>query len=61
MTRDIDKRTTARPDDPKKTRGSTWKPRPKDSDIITNNAEGAPPVPVGQPGDREDRGEEGER
>ncbi|AYM65998.1 hypothetical protein G6L68_23150 [Agrobacterium fabrum] len=55
MTRDIDSRIMGTPNDPKKTHSSTWKPRPKESDVITNNAEGAPPVPVGQPGDREDK------
>ncbi|KQY53124.1 hypothetical protein ASD46_01345 [Rhizobium sp. Root491] len=51
--RDLNKNTVGKPDDPKATRGSTWRPRAKDEDIITNNDEGAPPVPVGQPGDRE--------
>lgn len=53
MSRDVDKRIMGTPDDPKSTRGSTWRPRAKDEDIITNNDQGAPPVPVGQPGDRE--------
>ena len=53
MSRDIDKRVTKLPNDPKGTRGSTWRPRASDEDIITNNDEGAPPVSVGQPGDRE--------
>lgn len=53
MSRDIDKRITNLPNDPKETRASTWRPRPADEDIITNNDEGAPPVPLGQPGDRE--------
>ncbi|KIQ05037.1 hypothetical protein RU07_02205 [Agrobacterium tumefaciens] len=51
--RDIDKRTNGASNDPKATRASTWRPRAKDEDIITNNDEGAPPVPVGQPGDRQ--------
>ncbi len=53
MSRDIDKRITKLPIDPKVTRGSTWRPRASDQDIINNNDEGAPPVPVGQPADRE--------
>jgi len=60
MSRDIDKRITNLPNDPKATRGSTWRPRASDEDIITNNDEGAPPVPVGQPADRE-QGTESDR
>lgn len=51
--RDLNKNTVSKPDDPKPTRGSTWRPRAKDEHIITNNDEGAPPVPLGQAGDRE--------
>ncbi|MRG64544.1 hypothetical protein GH789_04495 [Rhizobium pusense] len=51
--RDLNPNTVGKPDDPKATRASTWRPRAKDEDIITNNDEGSPPVPVGQPGDRE--------
>jgi hypothetical protein len=51
--RDLNPNTVGLPDNPKATRGSTWRPRAKDEDIITNNNEGAPPVPIGQPGDRE--------
>ncbi len=53
MSRDIDKRMNGSPSDGKETKASTWRPRPKDRDIISNNEEGAPPVPVGQPQDRE--------
>ena len=55
--RDLNPNAVGRPDDPKATRGSTWRPRAKDEDIITNNDEGAPPVPIGQPGDREQGGD----
>ena len=51
--RDLNKNTLGKPDDPKATRGSTWRPRARDEDIITNRDEGAPPVPIGKPGDRE--------
>ncbi len=51
--RDLNKNTVGKPDDPKATRGSTRRPRARDEDIITNGDEGAPPVPIGQPGDRE--------
>lgn len=40
--RDLNPNAVGRPDDPKATRGSTWRPRAKDEDIITNNDEGAP-------------------
>ncbi|MDQ1199323.1 hypothetical protein QE435_005080 [Rhizobium sp. SORGH_AS 787] len=53
MSRDVDKRIMGTPDDPNSIRASTWRPRAKDEDIITNNDQGAPPVPVGQSGDRE--------
>ena len=53
MSRDIDERITNLPSDRKETRGLTWRPGPADEDIITNNDEGAPPVPFGQSGDRE--------
>ena len=60
MTRDIDKRTTGLPTDPKPARASTWHPRPSEKDINTNHDVGAPPVPKGEPGDREE-GEGGVR
>lgn len=40
--RDLNPNTIGAPDDPKATRGSTWRPRGKHEDIITNNDEGAP-------------------
>ncbi|WP_318284781.1 hypothetical protein [Bradyrhizobium lupini] len=41
--RDLNPNAVGRPEDPKATRGSTWRPRAKDEDIITNNDEGCAP------------------
>ncbi|WP_309574283.1 hypothetical protein [Rhizobium rhizogenes] len=35
--RDLNQNARGQPDDPKATRGSTWWPRAKEEDIITNN------------------------
>lgn len=50
---DMDPRMNGESDSKKATRASTWTPRPPEEDVITNNQKGAPPVPIGQPGDRE--------